>query len=48
MNTIILDNGMILELSENKIRILEDTIHVGDLLVDGIGVGDVGVCPCVF
>ena len=40
--TIILDNGMILELSENKIRILEDTIHVGDLLVDGIGVGDVG------
>ena len=42
MNTIILDNGMILELSENKIRILEDTIHVGDLLVDGIGVGDVG------
>ena len=42
LNTILLDNGLVLELSENKATISRETIHVGDLLVDGIGVGDVG------
>lgn len=54
LNTYVLDNGMVVEIKEVlderthrnvvKGKLLGDDmkIHVGDLLVDGIGVGDVG------
>lgn len=42
LNTFILDNGMILAIESGKAKVLESSIHVGDLMVDGIGVGDVG------
>lgn len=40
-NVFILDNGMILEINENGSRIRQDTVAVGDLLIDGLGIGDV-------
>ena len=42
LNTFILDNGMVLEMSKDGCKLSNETIKVGDLLVDGIGVGDVG------
>lgn len=37
----VLDNGMILEFIEGKARLLKETIEVGDILVDGKGIGDI-------
>jgi ribonuclease J len=44
MNTFLMDNGMILEINEGKARVLShemDMIATGDVLIDGLGVGDV-------
>jgi len=43
-NIFVLDNGMVLSISEGKGRILNaiDNVKCGDILIDGIGVGDVG------
>lgn len=40
-NTFILHSGDVLELDENQAKIV-DRIHTGAILVDGLGVGDVG------
>lgn len=42
-NIFVLDNGMVLAISEGKGRVLNaiDNIKVGDVLIDGIGIGDV-------
>lgn len=41
-NIILADNGQILEIAKNKIRISEETIPAFYVMVDGLGVGDVG------
>lgn len=44
MNTFLMDNGMVLEIIEGKARVLTqqmDLIQTGDVLIDGLGVGDV-------
>lgn len=43
-NIFVMDNGMVLQIENRKGRILPalDNIKSGDLLIDGIGVGDVG------
>lgn len=40
-NVFVLDNGMVLEISKEGTRILPDLVKVGDLLIDGKGIGDV-------
>ena len=40
-NIFILENGNTLEISKNRARVL-NTQHAGEVLVDGLGVGDVG------
>lgn len=40
-NILIVDNGNVVEISENKMRI-SDNVPAGRVLVDGYGVGDVG------
>lgn len=41
-NVFIVDNGMIVNIEDGKARISsDDKVHYGDLMVDGIGVGDV-------
>lgn len=40
-NIFIMENGMVLEIDEKK-AVLEETVQSGYLLVDGLGVGDVG------
>ncbi len=35
-------NGSVIELSENKVSVLKETVPAGDVLVDGYGIGDVG------
>ncbi len=39
-NVFVLDNGMILELENGKCHISNETVITGDLLVDGINIGD--------
>lgn len=40
-NVFILETGQVLEISQNKARVIEK-VHTGEVFVDGIGVGDVG------
>jgi ribonuclease J len=43
-NTFLMDNGQVLEFKEGKGKVHTsplDKIHVGDVLIDGLGVGDV-------
>lgn len=40
-NVFVLDNGMVVEINEGKARLSTQKIKYGDLIVDGIGVGDV-------
>jgi ribonuclease J len=41
-NTIVLDNGDILEFKDKKFKILDKKVPAGYVMVDGLGVGDVG------
>ncbi len=44
LNTFLMDNGMVLEINDGKARVLNhelDLINTGDVLIDGLGVGDV-------
>jgi ribonuclease J len=41
-NVFLLDNGMVIDLYQKKAKILPDLLPTGYLLVDGLGVGDVG------
>jgi len=44
MNTFLMDNGMMLEFNEGKAKVLTsnlDMVPTGDVLIDGLGVGDV-------
>jgi ribonuclease J len=44
MNTFLMDNGMVLEINDGKAKVLAselDQIATGDVLIDGLGVGDV-------
>ena len=41
-NIILADNGQVVEMAKNKIRISEETIPAFYVMVDGLGVGDVG------
>ncbi len=40
-HTLIADNGQVIELSKDGIKVI-DTVQAGRILVDGLGVGDVG------
>ncbi|MFA5223491.1 MAG: ribonuclease J, partial [Bacilli bacterium] len=40
-NVFVLDNGMVLEITRERARILPESVKVGDLLIDGKGIGDV-------
>lgn len=40
-NVFVLDNGMVLEITKERARILPELVKVGDLLIDGKGIGDV-------
>ncbi|MFA5481132.1 MAG: ribonuclease J [Bacilli bacterium] len=40
-NVFVLDNGMVLEISASGAQILKESVKVGDLLIDGKGIGDV-------
>jgi ribonuclease J len=40
-NVFVLDNGMVLEITKERARILQESVKVGDLLIDGKGIGDV-------
>ena len=42
LNTFVLDNGMVLSFENGRVLPITESIKVGDLLVDGSGVGDVG------
>ncbi len=42
LNTFVLDNGMVLSFENKKVLPITESVPVGDLLVDGSGVGDVG------
>ncbi|MFQ7173223.1 MAG: hypothetical protein ACLRQF_14805 [Thomasclavelia ramosa] len=41
-NIAIIDNGEILSFKSGKLEDYRDTIEVEDVMIDGIGVGDVG------
>lgn len=41
-NIVISENGSIVELYNDRIRISEETVPAGAILVDGLGIGDVG------
>lgn len=41
MNVFVIDNGMVVEIDNNGGRISKEKVIVGDLLVDGRGVGDI-------
>lgn len=41
-NIFILNNGGVLHLQKNKVQIAKESVPNGDVLVDGLGVGDVG------
>lgn len=41
-NIFLLENGDIMEFQNNKARKLKDTVPAGVVMVDGLGVGDVG------
>ena len=40
-NIFILKSGNVLELSDKEAKVV-DNVHTGEILVDGLGVGDVG------
>ena len=40
-NVFVLDNGMVLEITKERAKILQEPVKVGDLLIDGKGIGDV-------
>lgn len=40
-NVFILDNGMVIDINDGEARLSSDKVQNGDLMVDGIGVGDV-------
>jgi len=40
-NVFVMDNGMVLDITKERARILPEPIKVGDLLIDGKGIGDV-------
>ena len=40
-NIFILKSGNVLEVSEKEAKVV-DNVHTGEILVDGLGVGDVG------
>jgi ribonuclease J len=40
-NVFVLDNGMVLQITKERAQILPEKIKVGDLLIDGKGIGDV-------
>lgn len=42
LNTFVLDNGMVLNFENGRVLPITESVKVGDLLVDGSGVGDVG------
>lgn len=42
LNTFVLDNGMVLNFENGRVLPITENVKVGDLLVDGSGVGDVG------
>lgn len=42
LNTFVLDNGMVLNFENGCVLPITENVKVGDLLVDGSGVGDVG------
>ena len=39
---IIAENGSVIELTKRKIKISDETVQAGPILVDGLGIGDVG------
>ena len=39
---LIAENGSVVELTKDKARVLPETVTVGEIMVDGLGVGDVG------
>lgn len=41
-NIFILNNGGVLHLQKNKVQVAKESVPNGDVLVDGLGVGDVG------
>ncbi|MCQ2555623.1 MAG: ribonuclease J, partial [Clostridia bacterium] len=41
-NIFVLENGELLELTEKKAKVLQDRVQADAILVDGLGVGDVG------
>ncbi|TSA45820.1 ribonuclease J [bacterium] len=41
-NIFIMDNGLILEMTKTRGRILNEKIQMGQIFVDGLGVGDIG------
>ena len=40
-NVFVLDNGMVLQITKERAQILAEKVKVGDLLIDGKGIGDV-------
>lgn len=40
-NVFVLDNGMVLQITKERAQILSEKVKVGDLLIDGKGIGDV-------
>lgn len=41
-NTFVMDNGMVATFENGKFKNLSDTVPCGDVLIDGLGIGDVG------
>jgi ribonuclease J len=41
-NTLIGDNGQVIEVTQNGVRVLKETVPTSYVMVDGLGVGDVG------
>ena len=41
-NTVLTDNGQIIEITKNTIRITKETVPAFYVMIDGLGVGDVG------
>ena len=41
-NIVVAENGSVLELSSRKFKLTDETVQAGAILVDGLGIGDVG------
>jgi ribonuclease J len=41
-NTFVCDNGMVVNLEDGNFKGFNDSIEVGEVLIDGLGIGDVG------